>query len=137
MIIGVSCTSNLPTPNDSANLTVLMFSEGILLLSLNSGIMNYSLSVEYTTDTIHFTAISEDDQADIKYRWQAEGESWSKWYDIFSGMPSSDLTLKTGNNTIEIFVESLRVHSPQLCCEEFHLCILRIKRNRCTSSIIR
>ena len=106
MMIGVSCTGNIPTPNDSANLTVLVFSEGILLPSFDSETMNYSFGVEYITDTIHFTAISEDNQAYIKYRWQAEGESWSKWYDISSGMASSDLTLKTGDNTIEIFVES-------------------------------
>jgi len=106
MMTGGSCTGNVPIPNGSVNLTALMFSEGILLPSFASGIMNYSFDVEYTTDTIHFTVISEDSQAYLKYQRQAEGESWSKWYDIFSGMASSDLALKAGNNTIEIFVES-------------------------------
>lgn len=105
MIALTSCTSNV-IPSGNANLASLIFSYGNLVPAFNPEILNYSLTVEYTINEINFTATLEDNQANLNYRWQPAGESWSKWYELSSGIPSSDLALNTGNNAIEIVVES-------------------------------
>lgn len=101
----ISCTPNV-IPNGNANLVSLIFSYGNLMPALNSEILSYSLTVEYTINEINFTTILADNQANLNYRWQPAGESWSKWYELSSRIPSSDLPLNIGNNAIEIFVES-------------------------------
>jgi len=105
MIALTSCTPNL-IPSGNANLASLIFSYGNLIPAFNSEILGYSLTVEYTVNEINFIATLENNQANLNYRWQPAGESWSKWYELSSGIPSSDLSLNTGNNAIEIVVES-------------------------------
>jgi len=100
-----SCTPNV-IPSGNANLANLIFNYGNLVPAFNSEILDYSLTVEYTINEINFTATLEDNQASLNYRWQPAGESWSKWYELSSGIPSSDSALNTGNNAIEIVVES-------------------------------
>ncbi|MEA3454597.1 MAG: cadherin-like beta sandwich domain-containing protein, partial [Candidatus Caldatribacteriota bacterium] len=99
MITLTSCTPNV-IPSGNANLASLIFSYGNLMPAFNSEILDYSLTVEYTINEINFTATPEDNQANLNYRWQPAGESWSKWYELSSGIPSSDLALNTGNNTV-------------------------------------
>lgn len=105
MVMIVSCAPNI-NQDGQTNLISLNFSAGNLTPNFDSAILNYSITVGYPTEKINFTAVTGSTQSILSYRFQAAEDSWGKWQEMISGLPSSDLDLNEGMNDLEIRVKS-------------------------------
>jgi len=105
MFMIISCAPNI-NQDGQTNLTSLNFSAGSLMPNFDTAIQNYSITVDYPTDKINFTAETSSAESILNYRFQAAGDSWGKWTEIVSGLPSPDLELNEGMNDLEIRVQS-------------------------------
>jgi parallel beta-helix repeat protein/predicted outer membrane repeat protein len=105
MFMIISCAPNI-NQDGQTNLTSLTVSAGNLTPNFDSTILDYSITVGYPTEKINFTAETGSTQSILNYRFQVAGDSWGKWTEIVSGLPSPDLELNEGMNQLEIRVQS-------------------------------
>jgi len=105
MCMIISCAPNI-NQDGQTNLVSLTFGSGNLTPNFDSAILDYSITVGYPTEKVNFTAETGSTQSILSYRFQAAGDSWGKWTEIVSGLPSPDLELNEGMNDLEIRVQS-------------------------------